>query len=443
MDLLGRIEDFIHLAGSLGLILAGVFLLALILITAMGKRKILLALYLFLLMFSGFVIESVSAGTTLLRWVVMFLIAATGLTGMRSPGAPCLLLGIYGLVGLITAPLAPDTFWAIQRSGLLVVISLPMAAAIAQRLATLDDIYKVLKTFILAGGLYVLLGMATLPSLAGGERFAGATSSAPLFVLTGGLLLPIALWGAMQSGIRQWRIYCIVIAVVTGMLCIISGQRTGTLAGFIGCLPLLARFGMRKLLIGLVLLAVGIGLIYLVFSFMPQQAEFVLRRFTTADTTGRVERWHRALDLCMQNPFLGQGVGADQTHHFGFHNAYLVTWLEMGLVGLILYAGALVWMATRSLRLILGRGDRETKDVARLLLGLTLASMAAAFFESKLVSPSNIAIFTAVMTSVMLVRLKELADQGPLAWDPYDEYGPHEDYGTDYGEDLDSPPSTA
>jgi O-antigen ligase len=342
------------------------------------------------------------------------------------------------VAGLVTSPLAPDTFWAIQRSGLLVVISLPMAAAIAQRLATLDDIYKVLKMFILAGGLYVVLGLSTLPSLTGGARFTGATSSAPLFVLTGGLLLPIALWGALQSGIKQWRIYCVVIAITTGMLCIVSGQRTGTLAGFIGCLPLLARFGMRKLMIGLVLLVVGLALVYFVLSFMPLQAEFVIRRFTSADTTGRVERWQRALELCLRNPFLGQGVGADQTHHFGFHNAYLVTWIEMGLVGLFLYAGALVWMATRSLRLILAHGDREIQDVARLLLGLTLASMAAAFFESKLVSPSNVAIFMAVMVSVMLVRLKELADRGPVVWDSCDEYGADEDY-----EQYDSPPSTA
>ena len=41
------------------LIVAGVFILALIVITAMGKRTMLVAIYLFLLMFSGFVIESV------------------------------------------------------------------------------------------------------------------------------------------------------------------------------------------------------------------------------------------------------------------------------------------------------------------------------------------------------------------------------------------------
>ena len=58
------------------------------------------------------------------------------------------------------------------------------------------------------------------------------------------------------------------------------------------------------------------------------------------------------------------------------------------------------------------RVHREISDVARLLLGLTLASTAAAFFESKLTSPSNIAIFTTVVASAMLVRLKELAGYG-------------------------------
>ena len=53
-------------------------------------------------------------------------------------------------------------------------------------------------------------------------------------------------------------------------------------------------------------------------------------------------------------------------------------------------------------------------DAARLVLGLTLASMAAAFFENKLSSPSNIAIFMTIVSSVILVRLRELARPAPV-----------------------------
>lgn len=421
-------------AGPLGLVVVGVFLLALALMTAMRLRMSLLACYLLLLMFSGFAVESIDAGSTLLRWLVMFLIAATCFAGVGSPGGPALMLGLYAVVGGVTAPIAPSSSLAIQRSGLLLIIALPMAAAVADRLRTMEDVLQLLKVFIVAGGLYVVLGLLTLPSLTAGERFAGVTTSAPLFVLTGGLLLPVALWGALQPGIRQWRVYCVFIAVCTGMLCLISGQRTGTLAGFIGCLPLLARFGVRKVLISLLLLAVGLGLVYAVLSAMPAQEEFVRRRFFSADTTGRVERWTTALSLCLQRPFLGHGAASSADAGFGFHNAYLVTWYELGVVGVLLFAGAFLWMAFRAARLILHRADRRISDIARLLLGVTLANMAAAFFESKLISPSNIAIFTAVVTSAVLVRLGHLAGRHPAEYAGYDIAGDEEAaYGEGYG----------
>jgi len=421
MDLPGRIAGFIDKAGPLGLVVGGLFILVLFLLAVLGKRTALLGIYLLLLMFSGFAVEAVDAGSTLMRWLVMFLIAMTCYAGARSPGAPAVMLGVYAILGIMMSPLAPSTSWAIQQSTLLLVISIPMAAAAAHQLRTMDDIVKLLKLFIVAGGLYVILGLVTLPSLAGGARFAGAGTSAPLFVLTGGLLLPVALWGAMQKGIRQWRVYCAVIAVCTGMLCLISGQRTGTLAGFIGCLPLLARFGMKKLMIGLLLLAVGLALVYGVLQAMPDQAAFVERRFTSIDTTGRLEAWATALAMCLRSPFIGHGVGSSAEPGFGFHNVYLISWFEVGLVGLILYAGALVWMAFRATGLVLQRFNREASDVARLILGLTLAGMAAAFFESKLASPSNIAMFVTIVSSVILVRLKELTVAAP---DRIDQVGP-------------------
>ena len=166
-------------------------------------------------------------------------------------------------------------------------------------------------------------------------------------------------------------------------------------------------------MVGLLMLAVGLALVYAVLQTMPDQAEFVERRFTSADTAGRLERWAAALSMCLRSPFIGHGVGSSTEHGFGFHNVYLVSWFELGLVGLILYAGALVWMAFRSAFLVLARPGTEISDLARLVLGLTLAGMAAAFFENKLSSPSNIAMFMTIVSSVILVRLKELAAVAP------------------------------
>lgn len=412
MDLFDRIASFAEAAGPIGLTLVGVAGVVLLLLTITGSRMTLLGLYALLLMFSGFTVESINLGSTLMRWVVMFLIAMTCFSGARYPGTPAVLLSLYAVMGMLLSPLAPSLVYALQFSLLLLVLSFPTASATAGRIRTVDDVHRLLKLLIAAGGLYVILGLSSLGSLTSGHspaaRFSGATSSAPLFVLTGGLLLPVALWGALQTGLKQWRVYCVVIALCTGMLCLVSGQRTGTLAGFIGCVPLLLRFGVKKVGLGLAMLALGLALVWGVLSLMPAQREFVIRRFTSADTTGRFERWTMAVTMCLRKPWLGRGVAASNLS-FGFHNAYLVAWYEVGVLGLVLYAGAFFLMAWQALRLTLKRTSRQVSDVARLMLGLTLANMAAAFFESKLNSPSNVAMFMAVMSSVILVRLRQFS----------------------------------
>ena len=394
----------------MGLIGGALVVLALLIVAVLGKRTFLLGAYLLLLMFSGFTVPAIDAGSTLLRWVVMFLIALTAARGVRSPGLPAVMLGLYAAYGLMTAPASPLSLWSAQNALLMLVATLPMAAATADHLRSLDDVYKLHKMFLLAGGVYVVLGLASLGSLKAGSRFAGASSSAPLFVLTGGLLLPVAVWGAMCPHLRAWRWYCIAVAVCTGMLCILSGQRTGTLAGFIGCLPLLARLGIRRLAMASALIILGGLTVAVVLRFMPDQADFIYRRFFNFDTTGRSLRWDLALALCLEEPWLGHGMGTSSMN-FGFHNAYLATWYEGGIFGIVFYTGAFLLMGGMALRLILRRHLEEISDLARLVLGLVLANLAAGFFESKLTSPSNIAMFVAVVASVVLAGMKRVLRQ--------------------------------
>ena len=59
-----------------------------------------------------------------------------------------------------------------------------------------------------------------------------------------------------------------------------------------------------------------------------------------------------------------------------------------------------------ALVLMLTGPNEEVRDTGRLLLGWMLGSIAAGFYESKLSSPSNIAIFLTVMASVVLTRTR-------------------------------------
>ena len=410
MDLFGRITGFLESGGPLGLLGAILAMAVLLSLGFLGKRRVLVGLYLASLMFSGFVIGWVDTGSTLLRWAILLVLAGTVGRGWRMPGLGAMMIGLYALYQLTTVLFSPAKLWGAQKAALMFIAAVPMGAAITHSLGGLDDVKRLLKMFLLAAGLYALMGLLTLPSLRAGSRFAGATSSAPLFVLTGGLLLPVAVWGALQEHLaRRWRLYCGAVALCVGVLCLLSGQRTGTLAGIVGCMPLVLRLTARRAAAtALLLLAAGVVL-FLALRAMPDQADYVLDRFTSMDTTGRQERWEAARQACMRSPVVGHGEGADLVLPFGFHNAFLVTWYNGGLVGLVLFAGAFAAMAAQAVLAVLAArwtGDTELGDLARLVLGWTLAAIAAGFFESKLVSPSNVAIFTAIVTSAILTRLK-------------------------------------
>ncbi len=429
MDFFGRARSFLEAAGPVGVILLFVVLLFLAVLAVMGKRWWLLAIFMAALMFAGHQIRFLDSGSTLLRWLVIILLGLSCIRGVKWPGVGAVMIGFMAVWGMLTAPLALSLSWAMQKSGLTFVIAILMGAAIADQVRTLKDI-RILLWVILAGaGVYVVLGLSSLGMLRG-ARFAGAIRTAPLFVLTGGLLLPVALWGTLTSEHKGQRAYCIAVGTVILLLCVVSGQRAGTFAGFIACTPLaIARFGIKKVLLAGLVILVAATVTWVVLGQIPAQKEFVIRRFFSLDTTGRVERWLAGLDACMQEPFLGQGVGSHAALGFSPHNAFLVIWYNLGVLGLVLFGGAMIAMAFQAFSLMIRGPSIQVREIGRLMFGIMLGTIAAAFFESKLNSPSNIAIFFIVTTSVILGRMKVILREGPGAVEAYGravEAGPHE-----------------
>jgi hypothetical protein len=413
-------------AGTFGLVVAIPLLIFALFLMVTGKRTHMVTLYLICLMFSGFYVESVNAGSVLLRWVLLGMIALTTWRGLRWPGAPAMLLGGLALYAVIVAPLTPvTTTFAIQRAGLLFVSTMIMGAALSHEMGSIESMRRLLKTFLVAAGLYAILGLSSIGSITatGGGRFSGATESAPLFVLTGGLLLPFCLWGAMEAGNKWWRGYSLALTIVIGLLCIVSGQRTGAVAGFFGCLPLLARIRPGKLVASLGIVFVGIAVVAIVLMFMPDQAEYLYERYigrlgTGAYTTGRWERWMATLDRCYHKPFIGHGAEANLILPFGPHNVYLTTWYDYGLMGLLLFSGGLLTMIIMTVRTMRNYRHTAYGDIARLLFGVTLALVFAGLFESKLTSPSNVSIFALITVSVLGSRLGPLAAEADeQRWD--------------------------
>ncbi len=405
MEFVDRFESFIKVAGRGGTVLL-VLVFVIIPALALARRHWwLVAIFVGALMFAGFENSAIDSGSVLLRWLIMFVLATCCMYGMKSPGPGAIMLAAIAVIGILTAPLAPNPMWALQFSGLFFILTVPMAAAIADRLRTMADVRKFLKIVLVCAGIWVVLQMFSLRSLVEATRFEGAGKTSGPFAFTGGLMLPVALWGALGKGPIWWRMYCGVTGTLILLLIAISGSRTGTFSGVIACLPLLiARFGVKRILLTSLLIVMGLGLVWSVLTFMPEHKDFLMGRYISTDTTGRVERWTLALNECLESPLLGAGVGADRILGYGPHNAYLIIWLTHGFFGLMLFAGALTTILFQSLKLIFGRMGDQAKDIGRLFCGIIMGSMIAGFFVGKMNSSSNVVAFFVIMSSVIVYR---------------------------------------
>lgn len=409
--------------GGVGGVLLALGFLGLLALGLIGKRWWLVSLFVFALMFASYHIKVVDVGSVLVRWLVMFVLAITCIRGMRYPGLGAVLMSGVAVIGIVTAPLAPSASWAVQHSGLLLVLTFPMAAAIAHQLRTMLDITTLLKILLVCAGIWVVIQMPALGAIAAGKRFGGVAGEATgLFAFTGGLMLPVTLWGLLGNLPKPWRVYCGVTGTLILLLILLSGSRTGTFSGAIACLPLaVARFGVKKVLLSFLLVIVGLGVVWGALSYMPKHKEFLLQRYISTKTTGRVERWEAALAEVLESPFVGRGVGGELLIGFGPHNVYLIIWLTHGVLGLMLFVAGLIVMLFQSVRLMGRRFGIQVNEIGRLFCGIMVGSIAAGFFEGKMNSPSNVIAFFVILTSVVVHRTAIIAKQSPDMAGAYDQ----------------------
>jgi O-antigen ligase len=405
-DLLGRLQRFAE-AGNPHLVMAALLgMLVLIVLAALDMRMTLIALNLLALVFADAANDTLASGATLARWAIVALIAATNVWGSAWPGLPVILLAGYGLLAVIVAPIVYAPMFAIQSGLLMIVTTLGFGSALARRLRSFDDALTLLKLLLIVAGVWVLVSLWWLPEMVSGFRFSGAGTSAPLFAITGGLFLPIALWGSFDVESRGWRWYSRGLGMCTLFLLLLSGQRTGAIAGALGCAPMLLRRGATVFRVSVVTIALVIAAAALVIHFYPAQTAFVVGRYEERGLSGRQDRWMLALRNCLQSPFIPHGAGSsDDLVGIGFHNAFLVAWFEGGLIGLALFLGSFVLMIARGSNLLLRSDQPRVISAARVSLSVVCVLVLSAFAEQKLASPSNLLMTLAVVNCTILYRL--------------------------------------
>jgi len=110
---------------------------------------------------------------------------------------------------------------------------------------------------------------------------------------------------------------------------------------------------VKYVLLGLLLLAAAFYMLA-GFEYLSGKLE---RFYETGSTTGRTDIWFYALQIIVENPFIGLGkAGAEQTleisraGHYTAHNVYLDVAMWGGVVGLLLYLGFFFFLFLCSMR---------------------------------------------------------------------------------------------
>ncbi len=411
MNLLGlsvfekRLQHAVESLGWFGTFVVIFWVIVFSFVSLRLKRQTLVLAYLVMLMFSGASISLLDHGSTLCRWFLIFCLALSACKGWRFPGWPCTMIGAYSLFLIVSVLWSPFPLHGLQFAVLLFLITLPAGGAIRDELHSKEDLVRVIKYYGWVAAIFVVTALAGKAPMEG-NRFSGGIESAPLFVITGGILLiPLVAMFFVETQRRNRNILlCLSVAVFTASF--LSGQRSGFFAGILGLLPMFYRFAKNQFTSVALITLITCTISVVALETAPDQRDFLERRYLTLDVNGRASRWEAAFRYCMDAPFTGHGVESDRKRRVGFHNAFLKEWHNGGIVGLVLFFGAFLVMGLQSLDICFRRNvPQGYNDIGYVLLGWSIALGASAMFESKLSSPSNIQMFTTVICSVIIATI--------------------------------------
>jgi O-antigen ligase len=275
----------------------------------------------------------------------LVLFRRSGRTAPPLSAGPLAALGLYGLIGGLFFFLSPDPFVSLYWAALFLAVIVT-----AWSLANRDEpeaqvralmnvnaaVVITLVVFYLAGPLWPILMGAHNPRLYklpfglgiqtanGVGRFAGVLALISLSRLREPELLKKAAWSGLLA------------LSVLGLA--LSESRTAILGFVVG--TLLIVLANRKFSW---LAAIVPGLFFFLY-----KAWFVWRFKGSLENafflTGRETTWRKAIDLAFRSPFVGHGFHADRLILEGehVHMAYLHSLIQSGIVGALLFTGAIV-----------------------------------------------------------------------------------------------------
>lgn len=389
-----------------------------ILYSGLTDRKHILLMILILSAASvGSRIHGVEGLASVGRLVALVLLLAGAIVrGRLRPSPGVILFWGYVAFGVISLLQAINSEWQAQRCILLGILAVTIPFAFG------DKNYTTLKASLIAiaiaGAAFSLFHFTALPSQLGkASRFSGYLKGAASYAMVLGGFLPFMLWGTWRAGHPSLRMISGVGFLLGAISLVLSGQRTGTVAGLIGILPLLFILLRRKtILLAILLVALPVFTSYqMVQQGGRDRGTFLLDRYSaSSDLSGRPTIWKRALSEIAKQPLIGRGIGASENViKNSFHNTYLEVWFNSGIFGLFLFLAAQVFFLFRAFLLVRRSETLEAKSLGALALGYMMGFIVISFFESAGAGASNLNLILYLLLGVIASNKALVAEALP------------------------------
>lgn len=277
-------------------------------------------------------------------------------------------VAIFGFVGLCVI----STLWSAEpaetlTSALLFAAITSYAFYMVIRYS-LEEILVLLSCVFLVSGIFNLIFIQIVPQygIADGGEWSGVFSTKNQLGYLTTMGIPTLLITAMIR--RRWRLIYLGGAAMLAFLLVMSQSTTALIATILltASLPLFQSFRASSTLRGAALLAIfGNGLV--ITAVATNQIE-VISGWAGKDPslTGRTAVWEATLDIILERPLVGYGYQAafggyfSPTHEVWIlnpwepsdsHNALLQIWIEVGLIGVVLFLAVLARAFSNGIRL--------------------------------------------------------------------------------------------
>jgi len=254
-----------------------------------------------------------------------------------------------------------------------------------------------------------------------GARLSGIFANPGVFASGLGIAVPVLVWRMLNVKRLAKRAFYFILFIIGSCLTFLTGSRGAIGVAVVGVTVLFARHNVRLILPLVLLLFFGVHALLPFAQEMSGASQFMAHLKGETGLTGRAELWSIASDLISRRPLTGWGTGVstdlqDPTCPVSsFHNAYLDSAVDVGLLGPILWILLLLIYAVRAFRLCFSDYiSRPMKGVCWLLLGNVLALSLLGIFAGSPVSVTHITFYWLMMNIALVMAGEHIAEANRL-----------------------------